>query len=89
MTLLPCLMSLSQVELISVHFHVFFGVLLKCFKVVMGFYLCSVLKQPAIKRAVGIPETAHLAPPVTAAPTAGASVMTLSQPPKRTKKDRR
>lgn len=48
-----------------------------------------VLKQPAIKRAVGIPETAHLAPPVTAAPTAGASIMTLSQPPKRTKKDRR
>jgi hypothetical protein len=26
---------------------------------------------------------------VTAAPTAGASIMTLSQPPKRTKKDRR
>jgi ABC-type nitrate/sulfonate/bicarbonate transport system permease component len=39
MTLLPCLMSLSQVEPISVHFHVFFGVLLKSFKVVMGFYL--------------------------------------------------
>jgi hypothetical protein len=39
MTLLPCIMSLSQVEPISVHFHVFFGVLLKCFKVVMGFYL--------------------------------------------------
>jgi hypothetical protein len=37
MTLLPCLMSLSQVEPISVH--VFFGVLLKSFKVVMGFYL--------------------------------------------------
>lgn len=46
------------------------------------FCLWSVLKQPAIKKAVGIPETAHLAPPLSEAPVAGTSIVTWSQYPK-------
>jgi len=49
----------------------------------------TVLKQPAVKRAVGIPETAHLVAPVTQAPTAAASIVTLNNPPKRSKKSKR
>ena len=54
-------------------------------------YACdpTVLKQPAVKRAVGIPETAHLVAPVTQAPTAAASIVTLNSPPKRSKKSKR
>jgi hypothetical protein len=47
-----------------------------------------VLKQPAIKKAVGIPETAHLARPLSEAPVAGTSIVTWSQNPKQMK-DRR
>jgi hypothetical protein len=46
------------------------------------------LKQPAIKKAMGIPETAHLAPPLSEAPVAGTSIVTCSQYPKQMK-DRR
>ncbi len=52
------------------------------------FCLWSVLKQPAIKKAVGIPETAHLAPPLSEAPVAGTSIVTWSQYSKQMK-DRR
>jgi hypothetical protein len=44
----------------------------------------TVLRQPAVKRAVGIPETVHLAAPVT--PAAMANAVTLSSPPKRSGK---
>ncbi|KAG0629653.1 hypothetical protein M758_1G119400 [Ceratodon purpureus] len=44
----------------------------------------TVLRQPAVKRAVGIPETAHLAAPVT--PAALANAVTLNSPPKRSGK---
>lgn len=46
----------------------------------------TVLRQPAVKRTLGIPETAHLAP-VT--PAAVASSVTLNSPPKRGKKSKR
>jgi hypothetical protein len=49
----------------------------------------TVLKQPAIKKAVGIPETAHLAPPLSEAPVAGTSIVTWSQYPKQMKDRRR
>lgn len=44
----------------------------------------TVLRQPAVKRAVGIPDTAHLAAPVT--PAAMANAVTLGSPPKRSRK---
>jgi YidC/Oxa1 family membrane protein insertase len=47
----------------------------------------TVLRQPSVKRAVGIPETAHLAAPVT--PAALATAVTLPTPPKRVKKNKR
>lgn len=47
----------------------------------------TVLRQPSVKRAVGIPDTAHLAAPVT--PAALATAVTLPAPPKRVKKNKR
>lgn len=47
-------------------------------------FISTVLRRPAVKRAVGIPETAHLAAPVT--PAVMANAVTLPSPPKRSGK---